>query len=176
MKQMRGAVMRCCLAVVLATTGVGVAGAGIATADGTPATAAAPTGSSSPQSWLDFSSLTSKLAQPATPDGTVSPMASGSAHSGCVNNYSTVTDTSISWTGNMVGCARGGLHLHTWLERNGALYINGTSNDCSGTSCTTASHTGYSGPTSGTWYTVVHGWNTTTGGDNYARLLVAVVP
>ncbi len=92
-----------------------------------PSDEQAPATTTEPQSpsWLNFAQLSKATINPATPGASAAPMAPGSSHSGCVGNYSSVGNDFISWTGNMVGCARGNLHLHTWLERNGSLYIDG---------------------------------------------------
>lgn len=93
-------------------------------------------------------------------------------NAGCVNNISGYQPSGaypFSLRGNMVGCGRGGLHLHTYIRYQGALWQDGSSNSCSGTSCTTADTICPCAPL-GYFTLVVHGWNTNTGGSDYASV------
>jgi hypothetical protein len=98
-----------------------------------------------------------------------------SAHQGCVTIFVRYIDNSsgedwLELKGQMAGCRRGNLHLHTYINTPlGTLFANGNSNECqNSTACETVWTERIYIWVPGIYDNEAHGWNTTTGGSDYA--------
>jgi hypothetical protein len=77
----------------------------------------------------------------------------------------------------MAGCARGYLHLHTYVRYieffSESLYADGNSNECANsTECSVPWTPRIYLNRLGAYKSYAHGWNTTTGGSDYATVSI----
>jgi len=104
-------------------------------------------------------------------------------YSGCVTLFTRqieATETGTRWIelkSQMAGCSRGHLYLHTYVNFSEIfethLLADGEHNDCENSTACEVIWTGriyYSEP--GEYIAYAHGWNTTTGGSNYATHII----
>lgn len=102
-------------------------------------------------------------------------------HSGCVTLFvRNVWEGETEWLelkAQMAGCARGHLHLHTYVNYEEifggvSFYHDGETNECENSTECSVIWSGriYLTEIIGTYGAYAHGWNTTTGGSNYVIL------
>lgn len=102
-------------------------------------------------------------------------------HAGCVTLFvRNVWEGETEWLevkAQMAGCARGHLHLHTYVNYieffgGESLHEDGENNECENSTECSVIWTGrnYLTEIVGTYRAYAHGWNTRTGGSSYATL------
>lgn len=105
---------------------------------------------------------------PTDPSGGVSARAS--YHDGCVTLFvDGVPGTGLAYHGQMAGCARGELYLHTYVRQGaaGPIIDNGPSNTCANSTSCSVTTDYYTGNEPVITF-AAHGRNRTTGGDSTA--------
>ena len=86
---------------------------------------------------------------------------------GCVSAISSISGASIYYKGQMAGCRRGNLWLHTYLNRFSSRVQDGGTITCANSTSCSVPNSAYR-MSQGTYYNYAHGRNLTTGGDDTA--------
>lgn len=153
--------------------------------DGTTVSGVLPPGSSVSQPPLDPADpgYAKRFAAATNRQGlTVAPAISASApalvapaivrpldvpHAGCVSAIGSLSARTLYYKGQMAGCSRGNLWLHTYLNKGSTRVQDNPVNTCDNSTSCSVPNAAYT-VSSGTYFSYAHGRNNSTGGDDTA--------